>query len=150
LELQRALSRKKEGPVSFFTGGEGDPLLLLHGIPGSAYSWEEVGSHLSAHFKVIIPDLLGFGESDLPTNDYYMESQARAIKGLLDCLGISKLFLAGHDFGGPVALTLMRLFPELEIRGLVLSDTNTFTDTYIPPPLRAASVPVLGTLFLKP
>jgi pimeloyl-ACP methyl ester carboxylesterase len=147
--MNKTLKRRKEGSVSFLSGGEGEPFLLLHGIPGSAYAWESVGVQLTGHYRVIIPDLLGFGESDVPTGDYYMESQASALKQLLDGLGISSLFLGGHDFGGPVALTLMRMFPELTVRGLVLSDTNTFTDTYIPPPLRMASIPGLNTLFFK-
>jgi pimeloyl-ACP methyl ester carboxylesterase len=147
--MNRTLKRRKEGPVSFLSGGEGEPVLLLHGIPGSAYAWESVGVQLSGRYRVIIPDLLGFGESDVPAGDYYMESQASAIKELLDSLCISSLFLGGHDFGGPVALTLMRMFPELTVRRLVLSDTNTFTDTYIPPPLRMASIPGLNTLFFK-
>jgi pimeloyl-ACP methyl ester carboxylesterase len=59
------------------------------------------------------------------------------------------VYLAGHDFGGPVALTLVRLFPELNVKGLVLSATNVFTDTYVPPPLRMARIPLLGTIFFK-
>ena len=72
-----------------------------------------------------------------------------AIKQLLESLGINKLYLGSHDFGGPVSLTLMRMFPDLSINGLVLSATNVFTDTYIPPPLRIASVPFLNTIFFK-
>jgi len=147
--MDKILQRRKSGPVSFLYGGEGEPILLLHGIPGSAHAWESVGLHLADHFRVIIPDMLGFGKSELPSGDYYMETQATAVKRLLDSLAISALFLGGHDFGGPVALTLMRLFPELTIRGLVLSDTNTFTDTYVPPPLRMASIPGLNTLLFK-
>jgi pimeloyl-ACP methyl ester carboxylesterase len=147
--LRQGLCRKKHGQTSFLRGGKGEPILLLHGIPGSAYSWEAVGLQLAPHCTSVIPDLLGFGESDAPEGDYYMEAQAIAVKQLLDSLGISSLFLGGHDFGGPVALTLMRMFPELNIRGLVLSSTNTFTDTYIPPPLRVASVPAVGTLLFR-
>jgi pimeloyl-ACP methyl ester carboxylesterase len=98
---------------------------------------------------VIIPDLLGFGHSDLPKGDYYIDAQAAAIGELLADLGIESLYLGGHDFGGPVALTLMRLFPELEIKVLVLSSTNVFTDTHVPLPLRVAKVPILNTAFFK-
>jgi pimeloyl-ACP methyl ester carboxylesterase len=98
---------------------------------------------------VIAPDLLGFGASDLPDESVYMEEQAGAIKALLDELGIASLFIAGHDFGGPVAMTLLRLYPELKVLGVVLSNTNMFTDTYVPPPLRIADVPLLGWLVYK-
>jgi pimeloyl-ACP methyl ester carboxylesterase len=63
----------------------------------------------------------------------------------LDTLEVTSLFVAGHDFGGPVALTMMQLFPELVIKGLVLSQTNVFTDTPIPLPLQVARIPLIGT-----
>ncbi len=147
--MSKELKRFKEGKTSFLKGGEGEPFLLLHGIPGSAYTWESAGILLAGSYQVIIPDLLGFGQSDMPEDDYYLEAQARGINQLLDKLGIKKLYLGSHDFGGPVSLTLMRLFPNLTINGLVLSATNVFTDTYIPPPLRVAGVPFLNTIFFK-
>lgn len=147
--MSKELKRFKEGETSFLKGGEGETLLLLHGIPGSAFTWESAGILLADHYQVIIPDLLGFGRSNMPGDDYYIESQARGIKQLLDNLGINKLYLGSHDFGGPVSLTLMRLFPNLTINGLVLSATNVFTDTHIPLPLRIASVPFLNTIFFK-
>lgn len=140
------LQRHKDGGISFLRGGRGEPLLLLHGIPGSSYTWEAAGELLADRFDVIAPDLLGFGGSDAPAGDYYMEPQAQALRELLTRLGIGGFYLAAHDFGGPVGLTMMRLHPDLQVRGLVLSATNVFTDTFIPPPLRAAKVPILGSL----
>ncbi len=147
--MSKELERFKEGEMSFLKGGEGEPFLLLHGIPGSAFTWESAGMLLADHYQVIIPDFLGFGQSDPPKDDYYMETQALGIKKLLDKLGIKKLFLGGHDFGCPVSLTFMRLFPDLKINGLVLSATNVFKDTYIPPSLRIASIPLLNTIVFK-
>jgi pimeloyl-ACP methyl ester carboxylesterase len=143
------LERLKEGELSFLRGGEGEPLVLLHGIPGSAYAWEAPGRQLADRYQVIIPDLLGFGRSAPPRRDYYMDAQAVAIRELLVELGLNRLYLGGHDFGDPVALTLMRLFPKLEIRGLVLSATNVFTDTHVPLPLRTARIPDLSPAFYK-
>lgn len=143
------MERLKERELSFLRGGEGEPLLLLHGIPGSAFAWEASGRQLADRYQVIIPDLLGFGRSDPPRGDYYMGAQAVAIRELLVELGLKRLYLGGHDFGAPVALTLMRLFPELEVRGLVLSATNVFTDTHVPLPLRTARIPYLSTVFYK-
>ena len=143
------MERRKERELSFLRGGEGEPLLLLHGIPGSAYAWEASGRLLTDHNQVIIPDLLGFGRSDPPKVDYYIGAQAIAIRELLVDLGVQTLYLGGHDFGAPVALTLMRLFPELEVRGLVLSATNVFTDTHVPLPLQVARIPYLNTVFFK-
>lgn len=135
--------------TSFLTGGEGPPVIFLHGIPGSALTWEGVATRMQEQYRVILPDLRGFGHSDAPTSDYYMDGQARAIKALLDSLDIKGCVLITHDFGGPVGLTMMRLFPELTVDGLVLSDTNAFTDTYVPPPLRVAKIPVVNTVFFQ-
>lgn len=143
------MERQRTKGLSFLGAGDGAPLLLLHGIPGSAHAWEAAGALLADRYRVIIPDLLGFGHSDLPKGDYYMEAQATALRELLDDLGIASLYLGGHDFGGPVALSLMRMFPELEIKGLVLSATNVFTDTHVPLPLRVAKIPILNTALFK-
>ncbi len=144
--MEERLYRRKVGGISFLMGGDGDPLLLLHGIPGSAHTWLRVGSRLTTRFRVIIPDLMGFGESDAPSGDGYMQDQARAVRQLLAHLRITDLYIGGHDFGGPVALTLLRLFPELQARGLILAASNVFTDTHIPLPLRVAKVPGLNSL----
>ncbi|HUG34783.1 MAG TPA: alpha/beta hydrolase [Anaerolineales bacterium] len=147
------LIRHKSGRTSYLEGGTGAPILFLHGFPGSAYSWETAAHTLleknPGRYRLIIPDLLGFGESDSTGDDWYMEGQARAIADLLKRLDIPDLYLAAHDFGGPIALTLLRLHPELTIRKLMLSATNLFTDTPIPLPLRSAGIPVLGDLVYK-
>ncbi len=144
------LTRNKLGRTSFLEGGTGEPILFLHGFPGSAFSWEAAAHALldkyPGRYRVIIPDLLGFGESDPAGNDWYMEGQARAIANLLKRLGLSDVQLASHDFGGPVALTLLRLHPELKVRRLVISATNLFTNTPIPFPLRSAGSPILGDM----
>lgn len=143
------LRRHKRGPLSRFECGRGTPFVLLHGLSQTSQSWQSAALELAPGFRVIVPDLLGFGASDLPDESVYMEEQARAIKALLDDLGVASLLVAGHDFGGPVAMTLLRLHPELKILGVVLSNTNMFTDTDVPPPLRTAGVPLLGWLVYK-
>ena len=145
--IEGRLHRRKGGGLSFLMGGDGVPLLLLHGIPGSAQTWTKVGTKLGGRFRVIIPDLLGFGASEGGAGGFYLEEQGKAARGLLAHLHITDLYLGGHDFGGPVALTLMRLYPELNVRGLILAAANVFTDTPIPPALRVAKVPGVNRLF---
>jgi pimeloyl-ACP methyl ester carboxylesterase len=145
--MQERLYRRRAGGLSFLMGGDGAPLLLLHGIPGSAEAWLKVGARLTTRFRVIIPDLLGFGASQPAPTDTYMEEQARAVRALLAHLRITELYLGGHDFGGPVAVTLLHLFPELSARGLILSATNLFTDPPVPLPLQLAKAPGLNRLF---
>lgn len=127
-------------------GGDGAPLLLLHGIPGSSQSWQKVGVKLAGRYRVIIPDLLGFGASDAPTNGFYLDEQADAIRGLLNYLQVTRCYLGGHGFGGLLALTLMQRYPELDIRGLILAAADLLPDAHPPLPLRLAQLPGLGPL----
>lgn len=145
--MSDVLDRKTEDGTSYLTAGVGSPMVFLHGIPGSAFTWESVATRMQDQYQVIVPDLRGFGQSDPPTGDYYMEGQARAIKDLLEALSVEDFTLVTHDFGGPVGLTMMRMFPELDVQELVLSNTNLFTDTYMSPPLHVAKIPLLYTLF---
>ena len=144
--MEERLHRRKVGGLSFLMGGDGDPLVLLHGSTGSAQAWLRVGSRLTTRFRVIIPDLMGFGASDAPTGDGWIEDQAQAVHRLLAHLRITHLYVGGHDFGGPVAITLMRLFPEMEVRGLILAATHLFRDMPIPLSLRVAGVPGVNSL----
>jgi haloacetate dehalogenase len=74
--MSKDLARHRERGMSFLEGGEGDPFLFLHGIPGSCFTWRTVGELLTDHYHVIIPDLAGFGQSELSGEDYFMEAQA--------------------------------------------------------------------------
>lgn len=125
--------------------GAGEPVVLLHGIPGSAGVWDHVVERLAGEHRVVVPDLLGFGsspgEADIET--LWADSQARALAALLDELGIERAALVGHDFGGPVALALTAARPDLAT-GLVLCATNAFPDTPIPLPIRAVTWPLVG------
>jgi pimeloyl-ACP methyl ester carboxylesterase len=145
--MSTSLSRHERQGLSYLRGGRGTSLVLLHGSPGSSHSWKAAGEHLTSHYDVIIPDLSGFGSSeslDHVDRALYLEAQADAVHRLLTALHVRRFFLAGHDFGGTVALTLLRLFPTQAVEGLVLVATNTFTDPGVPLLLRLARVPVLG------
>lgn len=141
------LERREAAGTSYLEAGDGPPVVFLHGIPGSALTWEVVAGELADAYRVVVPDLRGFGRSNPPDGDYYMEGQARAMLELLDALEVRECSLVCHDFGGPVGLTMTRLSPDLVVDRLVLSNTNVFTDTYVPIPLRVASIPLLGGLF---
>jgi pimeloyl-ACP methyl ester carboxylesterase len=138
--------RQKSGQISFLSGGQGKVILFLHGIPGSSQTWIRVAGQLSDNYKVLLPDLIGFGHSEQPAGDYYLKAQATALRELLEAQEITELYLAGHDFGGPVAITLLAMSPQLRILGLVLAATNVFTDTYVPLPLRLARIPLLNSV----
>lgn len=84
--------------------------VLLHGFPDSSAVWDKVSPRLTAAgFRVIAPDLRGFGETDMGASvaDYDIRSGAAPdVLAILDALGISRAHLVGHDFGAPVAWLL--------------------------------------------
>lgn len=138
--------------MSFNRYGNGKTVfLLLHGIPGSSHAWSAVANDLAkAGATILVPDLLGFGQSSRPTDisDLWLESQAEAIREGLEQRGIETFHLVGHDYGGPVSVTLYKMIPQ-KIRSLTLLATNTFTDTPIPPPLAMIKLPIIGPLWAK-
>lgn len=133
--------------LAFQRLGQGAPLLMLHGIPGSGASWLPAAYLLSTHFDIIIPDLLGFGGSARPLSlaELHAAGQAYAICTMLDELQLKKVIVVGHDFGGPVAIMLCARNPGL-VSHLALFATNTFPDTPIPFPLSLITWPLIGQL----
>lgn len=84
--------------------------ILLHGFPDSSAVWTKVTAPLAAAgFRIIAPDLRGFGETDIAPRvaDYDIESGAALdIVAIMDALGVARAHIVGHDFGAPVAWTL--------------------------------------------
>jgi pimeloyl-ACP methyl ester carboxylesterase len=87
--------------------GQGDPLLLIHGLGASTYTWRYFIPDLARNHRVISVDLKGAGKSDKPTDDAYgILDQAAVLKTFVDRMGLSNLTLVGHSMGGGVALAL--------------------------------------------
>ena len=86
--------------------GEGDPLVLLHGWPQHWYLWRDVIPLLAPHFRLICPDLRGFGWTGAPGGGYDRETMARDVLALLDAMGLDRVRLAGHDWGGWIGFLL--------------------------------------------
>lgn len=97
---------------AFVKAGKGPALLLLHGVGCDHTSWDEVIEPLSRRFTVIVPDLLGHGQSDKPRADYTLGGFANGMRDLLTVLGIDKVTVIGHSFGGGVAMQFAYQFPE--------------------------------------
>jgi pimeloyl-ACP methyl ester carboxylesterase len=82
---------------------DGEPVVLLHGWPQSWYAWRRVIPYLAGRYRVIAPDLRGFGESSRPATGYDTRTVAGDIVRLLDHLGIARVHLVCHDFGAVTA-----------------------------------------------
>lgn len=110
-----------DGIVHYLTAGDGDPVVLLHGIPQSSYEWRHVIPHLTDRFRVIAPDLRGLGDSSRPTTGYDKKTVASDVWRLVhDHLKIDRFFLVGHDWGGPTAFALACAHPEAVQRLAIL------------------------------
>ena len=95
------------------TRGEGDPILLLHGFPTSSHLWSNLVALLPAGHRVVVPDFLGFGRSDLgDRDDLSIAGHAARTIGLLDNLRIKRCCIVGHHFGACVAATIASIAPE--------------------------------------
>lgn len=95
--------------------GEGMPVILLHGFPDSADLWRhQLPALADAGFRVVAPDLRGFGDSDRATNDqdYFVFNSVADVVGIMDALGIDRAHVVGHDFGSGVGWMLATTHPE--------------------------------------
>ncbi len=111
--------------------GRGEPaVVLLHAFPLHAGMWEPQLEGLSDRYRVVAPDLLGFGASDAPDdpNAYSVDRWADAVAGLLDHLGLDRVVLGGLSMGGYVAFAFWRRHRH-RLAGLVLADTRPGFDT---------------------
>lgn len=94
------------GPV------DAEPLVLLHGWPQHWYAWRRLIGPLSARYRVLCPDLRGFGWTDAPRGSYLKAELAADVVALLDRLGLERVRLAGHDWGGFAGFLLCLDAPE--------------------------------------
>jgi alpha/beta hydrolase fold len=89
--------------IHYVIGGQGDPVVLLHGWPQTWYEWRHVMPALAKNYTVIVPDLRGLGDSSKPVTGYDGKTTAEDIYQLVSQLGFKDIFLVGHDFGVQVA-----------------------------------------------
>jgi pimeloyl-ACP methyl ester carboxylesterase len=109
--------------------GDGEPLLLVHGHPFDRTMWRpQVAPLVSGGYRVIAPDLRGYGESTVMPGTTPWDAFARDLAALLDHLGVGTVALGGVSMGGQIVMEFDRLFPE-RVRALVLSDTSPVAET---------------------
>ena len=100
-------------PVHYLRGGEGPPLLLIHGFGADSYNWIRVAPYLKDRFDLIVPDLTGFGSSPGGVDiDYSIDAQARRVLAFMDALGLPAAHLGGSSMGGYIAVTMATLAPD--------------------------------------
>jgi pimeloyl-ACP methyl ester carboxylesterase len=113
--------------------GGGPPVLLLHGLGASTYTWRHVAPRLAARNRVIALDLRGFGRSDKPFDQYYAPADhAAVVRAFIKARQLSQVTLVGHSYGGMLALMLAldrRLEPH-RIARLVVMNAPAFPQPF--------------------
>ena len=120
-----------ETEINLVSGGNGPPLLLLHGYPQSHVMWHKVAPSLAKNFTLVIPDLRGYGDSGIPQPDdqhynYSKRATARDQAEVMDALGYSQFMVCGHDRGGRVAHRMTLDYPEKILKLCVLDIVPTY------------------------
>ena len=128
MERQRADLVRKEIDLPgglhyvYLEGGHGEPLLLLHGFGGNKDNFTRGSRSLTEHYHVIVPDLIGFGESSHPQDaDYTAAAQVERLRSLMQALGIKTVHLGGNSMGGYIAMSYAARYPA-EVASLWLLD----------------------------
>jgi len=134
--------------IRYWDVGSGDPVLLIHGLGASAEIWLKNVPALARDFRVLVPDLVGFGQSDKPDVAYSPEFLVRFLADFMEVLEIDTVHLAGHSLGGGLALDFAFTFPR-RVRSLALIDSAGFGRD-ITWTLRLVTVPVLGEILTIP
>lgn len=109
--------------TAYLSSGSGQPLICLHGAGAGAITWYPSIGALSKNFKVIAPDIVGYGESDKPDAAYDRAYFSKWLKDFLCILGIPKAHIVGLSQGGAIALQFVLDNPEM-VDKLVLVDAG--------------------------
>ena len=117
----------KEFTVAYTLEGDGIPFVLIHGYPLDHSIWDPIVPLLSKSYKVIVPDLRGFGASGSTSRVYSMNDYAGDLAEFLDGLMIDQAVLIGHSMGGYVALAFAKAYPA-RVRGLGLVSSQVLAD----------------------
>jgi pimeloyl-ACP methyl ester carboxylesterase len=115
--------------MHYVIGGQGDPVVLLHGWPQTWYEWHKVMPALAKNYTVVAPDLRGLGDTSKPLTGYDANTTAEDIYQLLSMLGLhQKIYLVGHDVGVLTAYSYAASHPN-NVSKLVILDVPP-----LPPP----------------
>ncbi len=116
--------------LGYVDEGQGDVLLLIHGLGSNAKGWSRNIDALSRDHRVLAVDLPGYGQSDKGYYEYSLEFYAQVLKEFLNGLGVDQAVYVGHSMGGQIALVSALEYPET-VKDLVLispAGFETFTD----------------------
>lgn len=136
VQKQKSFTTSDELKMAYIDEGKGDAVLLLHGVPTSSWLYRKLIDSLVSHGKrVIIPDLIGFGQSDKPkkVTDYNYDLQAKRVMELANNLGLSSWTQVCHDMGSLVTWKMLDIDPTEKITKLVILNSILQENGFNPP-----------------
>ena len=114
--------------IFFKESGKGFPIVLLHGFCETEEIWKPFREALSNEFRVICPDLPGFGQSPLPDTPFQLADIAGTLHSWLNTIDVKKCVVIGHSLGGYIALAMLRKYPDFS-SGIGLFNSSAFEDS---------------------
>ncbi len=117
--IHNARIRLSQGQIFWREVGQGIPVLFLHGSWTTGEDWLPVVQQLSGKHHCILPDMLGFGESERPKASYSIELEVECLTELVEVLRLRQFYLVGHEVGGWIAASYALRYPDL-VKGVVL------------------------------
>lgn len=132
-ELQESF-KSSSGSLKYIDKGKGEVILLLHGVPTSGWLYRKMIDKLSEYFRVIVPDMLGFGSSDSPKgyDIYEPKEHAKRLLELMDFLKVKSWNHLFHDAGGLWTWELLLLAPK-RVNKLIILNTIIYEEGFNPP-----------------
>lgn len=132
--FQHLMMTTAEVTVHLRKGGQGYPILLLHGYPQTHVMWHKIAPKLANDFTVILPDLRGYGDSEKPQgngnhDNYSKRAMSQDLVDVMTKLGYEEFYLVGHDRGARVAHRLTLDYPD-KVKKLVLLDIAPTYEMY--------------------
>lgn len=127
--------KSKDGDIAYIDKGQGPVILLLHGVPTSSWLYRHmIDTLVAGGYRVIAPDMLGFGNSDSPKKYelYHPDQHAKRLIALMDHLNIAHWSHVFHDAGGLWTWELMKIAPE-RVDKLIVLNTIIYPPGFQPP-----------------
>lgn len=133
--------------LNYYRNGEGETVLLIHGITTYSFIWRNIWPLLEKKYDVIAVDLFGCGESDKPLEiQFSLKHHSEILKEFIDKLGIKKLHIVGHDVGGGIAQIFVVNYKSL-VNTLTLVNTVAY-DFWPVQPIIAMRTPIIRQLVM--
>ncbi|MGH8454189.1 MAG: alpha/beta fold hydrolase [Nevskiales bacterium] len=161
LEIWHAAGRsyRHHGHEIFYREeGSGPALLLIHGFPTASWDWRPIWATLAARYRLIAPDMIGFGFSAKPRDyPYSILDQADLYEGLLESLGVKQVHVLAHDYGDTVAQELLARHnarqadgkPGLKLRSVCFLNGGLFPEAHRPRLVQKLLISPLGPLLAR-